>query len=772
MENRVWFDNFQREYDSKELAKSLVAGLLQATVPGDGNQRLFPQNEEGPLRDVIQRLEIGAPQLPEPFDFELGNIFTIDDVTRRCVENDVHIPDMVLTIGGRYYHNVNLDVDNPDWQEISKPENANKMVELGVCRFLDNAKTVIDWKATLPELKKLGRDRKYTPAMMQDCLSKLVSDFLKAHTLMIEGLNANQIANYLMSIENSRDKTSYRRRELMELQRLPGDELRVPLTMARKLIDKIYPEDEANLAGARSSAWKTAILSFLPDELALPFAEMLRKKADNCTPMTDEQLLGMAFEADEARRIIIPRPLKYGRQIGTLSAMAQVQFNSVDNGYHDYGLPLEGYGDPYQAYAAYPPLGNWRPNRPQPPQAQQYAAFPQLVAPGLMPMPNDSPAMATARREAAMQAEAARLEAAQRFEAAVQLRAAQQLRYPFGSPELDAVRQQAQMITPGKQEGSQPRLASGGCSLEEAATSSPVTNRIGDPNYVRKNIMADASHQTGSHDHILQNQEAVAHLTGLRGCEQVGSYGCQPSGSGIVTRQQAKAALVDKDGMEVSSINLQSLVDSIQLMTATLAGQPRQERDRSRDQSYRRGEVNDGRYRSRERNQAPPEARYMSRDRGQRSLSRGRDPWTSRGRQDTGSQGNQAQSRQRYPSRSPGRFSNKSYSAEEREGRSISRSGRYQTGRSSSGYRRLYYPEMEDGVNCRRGYNPEKEKHCTKCYPTAEHHEFLCKKYTKYCSGKCGICDGGHHFTDECKGRVESFPPRVGESHSVKLAKN
>ena len=45
MENRVWFDYFQREYDSKELAKSLVAGLLQATVPGDDNQRLFPQNE-------------------------------------------------------------------------------------------------------------------------------------------------------------------------------------------------------------------------------------------------------------------------------------------------------------------------------------------------------------------------------------------------------------------------------------------------------------------------------------------------------------------------------------------------------------------------------------------------------------------------------------------------------------------------------------------------------------------------------------------------------
>jgi hypothetical protein len=84
---------------------------------------------------------------------------------------------------------------------------------------------------------------------------------------------------------------------------------------------------------------------------------------------------------------------------------------------------------------------------------------------------------------------------------------------------------------------------------------------------------------------------------------------------------------------------------------------------------------------------------------------------------------------------------------------------------------RTNYPELRDNVNCRSGYNPLKEKHCTKCYPTANHHEFLCKNYHYYCSQKCSVCGRGHHIDLECKDKVETFPPRVGESHLGKLAK-
>jgi hypothetical protein len=36
----------------------------------------------------------------------------------------------------------------------------------------------------------------------------------------------------------------------------------------------------------------------------------------------------------------------------------------------------------------------------------------------------------------------------------------------------------------------------------------------------------------------------------------------------------------------------------------------------------------------------------------------------------------------------------------------------------------------------------------------------------------CMTCGRGHHSHVECKDKVETFPPNVGESHPGKLAKN
>ena len=73
--------------------------------------------------------------------------------------------------------------------------------------------------------------------MMHGCLKKPFSVYYKTHTL-----HASQIANYLLSSESiGREKSSHRRKELSELQRPPGQELRFSLTMTRNLMDSIYP---------------------------------------------------------------------------------------------------------------------------------------------------------------------------------------------------------------------------------------------------------------------------------------------------------------------------------------------------------------------------------------------------------------------------------------------------------------------------------------------------------------------------------------------------
>jgi hypothetical protein len=70
-------------------------------------------------------------------------------------------------------------------------------VELSRCHFLDNARTIIDWKSSLPGLKTLARERKYTAFMMENCLRKLISEYCKVHIHMVDEMDANQIATYL-----------------------------------------------------------------------------------------------------------------------------------------------------------------------------------------------------------------------------------------------------------------------------------------------------------------------------------------------------------------------------------------------------------------------------------------------------------------------------------------------------------------------------------------------------------------------------------------------
>jgi hypothetical protein len=100
-----------------------------------------------------------------------------------------------------------------------------------------------------------------------------------------------------------------------------------------------------------------AIISFLPDELAIPISERLRVANEICQPMTDAELETMAYQAEEAYRRPPTWPLKFGRTIGSTPVSAMIQFNSIEHGMApNYGLPDVGVTRQYQAYPPFPPL--------------------------------------------------------------------------------------------------------------------------------------------------------------------------------------------------------------------------------------------------------------------------------------------------------------------------------------------------------------------------------------------------------------------------------
>ena len=84
-----------------------------------------------------------------------------------------------------------------------------------------------------------------------------------------------------------------------------------------------------NLAIHRSATYRTALISFLPDEIAIPLCEKLKVANELCQPITDNELEEIAYQADEIYGGKVPFPLKYGRTIGLVPAASAVQFNSI-----------------------------------------------------------------------------------------------------------------------------------------------------------------------------------------------------------------------------------------------------------------------------------------------------------------------------------------------------------------------------------------------------------------------------------------------------------
>ncbi len=331
------FDKFESEFKQKRLFQSVAQLFGALRDPADQNARLLGVEPGDPLPQFMEQLRIGTEEPMAEFDFELGEPMTIETAGRLCRERrvngapaPVNLPAMLVTAGQRLFFNTALQQPET-YVEISRPEASDLPSEIAVCHFLDGAKTVIDWAESLPKFKQLAKERVYTARMTQQALHRLVSRFTPEHSHLVSDMTPNEMANYLLRTETNRDKTAYRRKELLELVRRPDMELRAPLTTARRLIDIVYPANRAGTEIQRSTAWRTAIISFLPDEIAIPMSERLKVANEICQPITDAELEAMAYQAEEVYRKPPPFPLKFGQNIGSIPVSAMIQFNSIDS---------------------------------------------------------------------------------------------------------------------------------------------------------------------------------------------------------------------------------------------------------------------------------------------------------------------------------------------------------------------------------------------------------------------------------------------------------
>ena len=814
------FDKFDTEYETRKLLRDVV-GLFDEQRIG-GNQRFNNNEPGGRLHRLLSRLKMGqhGGNQENPFDFELGEPLTIDEVMRLCRTREidgvlapVNVPDMLKTSANRLFFNENMG-DPPVYVEVSRPENSDFTTELHQCRFLDDARNVIDWTETLPLLKVLAKQRVYTEEMMKQTLSRLLDKYQSDIKDLVRDMTSNEIANFLLSMEKHKDKTIHRRRELMDCVRKPETNYQSHLILFKRMLDRVYPADRVDTAMQRSVTLRTAIVSFLPDELALNILEKNRISTEQCEPMSDDEFEQAAYESEERFKIIPLWPLKYGRVIGSVAACHQIQLNSIENNLVR-NPTYTTYPNPYQ-YLIQGPENEAAGAAAAAQRALilQQAAAAQMIPPARhAAAPNQGaavqqmPPLVRAPQEQIADMEQARA----RQLAALQI----QFNQPLGRASPATL---VELGTKPKSTNVQQAMAQAHPSDLALPVNLEVPNAVGE---IQEN-------QLKSGDQVFRRAEQMyANIGG-----SIYKVVEQMADCGTVTRLQSNSGLsrkelneidqalrtsnhkktrqthiepaelysidVQKDKMEqmleLMSVSFQEAMSEVKkLSQAGALSSSTRDRSQSRDRSqvYKRGSVTEGRYSSRDRNgksrssdRTRDASRGRSRDRTDRFRNRSQSRNHSRESRDVSSRRDRerldSRGRDSFPRGRDSSFSKPTDRVSRHESQDRGRSGvkksdgsrissRRDQSRDKSRDRSLAarqtYPKMRKGENCRLSYDPLREKSCSKC-TRPYHHEFECYKYDRFNIKVCTVCDKGHHFAGDCK-EVEKFPPKDKELNSV-----
>src|SRR5450830_826141 len=786
------FKLFKVEYDTNRML-TIFGNLLSnpaivANVPAEVNAQ---------IREEL-RLDDQPQQHPE-FDFELGDVITLDEAVRRCENRTVegapapvNVMDMTRTHINRVYFNTAMIVANPVWVEVSRPEAADFSAEVAEIVCYDKAKTLPNWQNSLPRLKELAQARKYNAHMMASSLNRLVIRYQPDLTRMIEGLECNDIANFLLNQERNKDSRAFRRKELYQVSRTPDQDLKAPIARAQTIIDQLYPADQPELAAYRSSAIRTAVMSFLPDQLAGPLAEELKRATELCRLIPDDRLMDLAQKMEDASRVRPLFELKYGRLINSIPATEYIQFNSMENRNvtglpttFEYGLPYQPNRNPYSTYQPFIPNEDMMLG---PPYAamQQAPVFQPPAALGVQPqqqmqqMQQMQIQMQMQQQQQMHQHQAARLQQAEQLALANQQQAYMAEQMPAqlaagpgsgsnGSEDAETI---SQTLQPN------PALA-GAASTAALSASRALLTRLAKQKQEQQRI---GSGQTSAGSIPVYSDKKI------RG----GQNRSVVSDTAIRTRSRSGGNASANPVIEFDSMSFEDLSKEqiVELLSITLDRQKETIKEsQPKTDSYKRGEVRNDRYSSRstdrDRNRPKEGSVSFSRDRNSdqdrrsgrdrsRDNSRSRDSdrsrpsdyrsdrFRSRDRTDR-VQSRERESRtylqpRRQESQSPRRENSSNLP---RGRRQRSASGDRFRDRNNSVSMRQTYPEMKKGINCRSEYAPDRMKNCSKC-PKSGHHEFSCPSYDRWAPRVCDRCGKFYHFSDQCA-EPELFPPKHNE---------
>jgi len=364
---------FKQEYNLHNTVRQIFTAIQNVTAADPPTQQA--------VQALLGRFNLNEEVAADPvFDFECVGV-TVQDYTQQCANAQParNLMTWMQSRGNRLYYVIAGNPDNNAvWAELTRPEASDPAVENAELIFLDPNCTVVDWQASLDNLKRLGLDRRYTMPMMKTTLLRIIAKVMPEQTPLLQDKNANQIAVFLLKMDGRLDKLPLYRQQLLAFQRKPLEELTSALARLTNLVDKMHPENVPENLALRDQIFRTALISLTPDSIAIPLIEDIKKAKALCTPMTLIEIRGVVMAAETRGNVTLNSPLSFGRPINNQSLESIVHLNSMRCDIFRKRLPYDFYGEEiYQdsqwAAPAYgpPPYGG--------PGAQQIALQQQVL---------------------------------------------------------------------------------------------------------------------------------------------------------------------------------------------------------------------------------------------------------------------------------------------------------------------------------------------------------------------------------------------------------
>jgi len=347
------YSEFKSQYELKKTAGLFADALTQ--FQDAAGQPIFANEEGTPLRNLLNQLDLQPAQQAPPYDFELQNHVTFNQIQAACNQRGVPITGIIRTVSGRPMYDYtygqplpnNQEDPNP-WREFSRPEAAEKTIEMAQLTFYGDSLTIVDWAETMQNLKALFLARIYTSDMAKTCLMNMVHKYHPDQATMLRQLTANQIATHLLLLDSNRDKKTYLRTQLYKVFRDPEEDLPAALAKAQLLINGVYPDNDPAYTAQRQAAFRTAVLSFCHDTIAAGVLEKIQHHQKFCLPLTDAEIGDYATKFEEHTHFRPTTRLIFGRDINKIPAATFVQLNSNHMSLNSN----------YPAYPAYPAYAN------------------------------------------------------------------------------------------------------------------------------------------------------------------------------------------------------------------------------------------------------------------------------------------------------------------------------------------------------------------------------------------------------------------------------